>query len=83
MSEHTTVVQSTADLTPNGILGYAKGVASAISAVLIAVVEFLPDGEYKRWTQIAIAVLGAIAVIGVSNSVKPVVVESPPAPPVL
>lgn len=68
------VVTSTAHLTPDGALGYAKGIASTLAAVLIAVVEFLPDGDYKRWVQIAIAVLGAIATIAVPNKVKPVVV---------
>jgi len=85
MGEHSAVVKSTSDLTPDGVLGYAKGIAVSLSAILIAVVEFLPDGDYKRWTQIAIAVLGAIATIATPNAVKPVTVVdgtvAPPAPP--
>lgn len=81
MGEHSAVVKSTSDLTPDGIVGYAKGIAASTSAVLIAVVEFLPEGDYKRWVQIAIAVLGAIATIAVPNAVKPVtVVEPDPLP---
>lgn len=80
MGDHSAVVKSTSDLTPAGLLGYAKGIAASLSAVLIAVVEFLPDGDYKRWTQIAIAVLGAIATIAVPNKVEPVEV-TPVLPP--
>lgn len=80
MGEHSSVIKSTTDLTPDGLLGYAKGMAASIAAILIAVVEFLPEeGGYKRWTQIAIAVLGAITTIAVPNKVKPVVVDPPPA----
>lgn len=81
MAEHSGIVTSTSDLTPAGLLGYAKGIAASLSAILIAVVEFLPDGDYKRWTQIAIAVLGAIATIAVPNKVQPVAVANPPLPP--
>lgn len=82
MAEHELkVLTSTSGLTPDGILGYAKGIATSVSAILIAVVEFLPDGDYKRWTQIAIAVLGAITTIAVPNKVKPEQVVIPPVTP--
>jgi hypothetical protein len=73
----TMVIKSTSDLTPDGILGYAKGVAVSLSAILVAVVEFLPESDYKRWTQIGIAVLGAIITIAAPNAVKPVTVPPP------
>lgn len=93
MSEHSATVKSTSDLTPSGLLGYAKGIAASLAAILVIVVEFLPEGEYRRWTQGAIAVLGAIATIAVPNKVEQVQVVpaavspavqpplSPPPPP--
>ena len=77
----TKVVSSTSQLPPAGILGYAKGIAVSLSAILIVVVDFLPEGQYKSWTQGAIAVLGAIATIALPNKVEPVVVVDPPADP--
>lgn len=73
----TRTVRSTADLTPDGILGYAKFIAAGLAAVLVTVVEFLPDGDYKRWTLIAIAVLGAITTLAAPNYVKPVDTVAP------
>lgn len=88
MNGQPAVIKSTSDLTPQGLLGYAKGIAASVSAILVVVVEFLPEGDYKRWTQLAIAVLGAVTTIVVPNKVQPVATAAgvapppPPAPPV-
>lgn len=76
------VIKSTSDLSPAGILGYAKFLAAALIPILTVIVDYLPDqdnsgNEWKRWTQLAIAVLGAIAVFAVPNAVKPVDVPPP------
>lgn len=68
------LITSTSNLTPAGILGYAKGIAAAITAALVAVIPLLPEGDWQQWAQIVVAVLGAIAVIAVPNQVKPVTV---------
>jgi len=78
----TVVIKSTSDLNPNGILGYAKFIAATLIPILLVVVDYLPEddgtgNEWKRWTQLAIAVLGAIAVLAVPNAVKPVDVPPP------
>ena len=68
----TTPVTSTSDLTPNGILGYAKGIAAFVAGVLVVIVPFLPiDSEWMRYVQAVIAVCGAIAVVVLPNAVKP------------
>jgi hypothetical protein len=78
------VIKSTSDLSPAGILGYAKFIAAALIPILTIIVDYLPDqdnsgNEWKRWTQLAIAILGAIAVFAVPNAVKPVDVPPPAA----
>lgn len=67
-------INSTADLTPYGLLGYAKGLVAVIAAILVAVTPFLPD-SWQRWAQIAIAIAGAIGVIAVPNRVQTVTVN--------
>ena len=65
-------VRSTSDLTPDGILGYAKGIAALAAGVLVVIVPFLPiDSVWARSVQAVIAVCGAIAVVALPNAVKP------------
>lgn len=78
----TVVIKSTSDLTPAGILGYAKFIAAALVPILAVIVQYLPEddgtgNEWKRWTQLAITVLGAVAVLAAPNAVKPVEVPPP------
>lgn len=86
MGEHTAVVKSTADLTPDGIIGYAKGIAVTVGAILVALAQVVgEDWEYNRWLQLAIAICTIIATIAIPNPVKPVTVvdgtvEPPPGP---
>lgn len=57
---------------------YAKAIAAFISAILVVAVPFLPlDGNWERWIQGVIAVLGAVAVYQVRNT--PVQAPQPPA----
>jgi hypothetical protein len=72
------VLTSTKQLIPDGaVAGYAKFWVAALSAVLVAVLPFLPiDSDVFRWVTIAVAVLGAISVLLVPNAIKP----TPPAP---
>lgn len=70
-----TEITSTADLTPDGALGYAKGIAAAITAVLVALLPLLPEGQWQQWVTTALAVFGALAVIVIPNQVRPVVVH--------
>lgn len=73
------VVESTADLTPSGIAGYAKTIAAFLAGLLTVLVPFLPtDSGYDQWIQGAIAVLGFVAVYAIPNKVKPVAVQSSP-----
>lgn len=69
-----TQIVSTKQLTPDGILGYAKGIAAVVAVVLGAAASYLPDA-WDQWVQLTLAVCGAIAVIAVPNAVKP----TPPA----
>jgi hypothetical protein len=72
------VIKSTSDLTPDKILGYAKGIAVTVGAVLTAVAEVIPDSAgYKRYLQAAILVCTVIATVAIPNAVKPVVVPPP------
>jgi hypothetical protein len=74
----TVVIKSTSDLSPAGILGYAKGIAVTLGAVLVAVAEVIPeDWPYKRYVQGAILLLTIIGTIGAPNAVKPVTVPPP------
>lgn len=69
------VITSTKDLSPDKILGYAKGIAFTSGVILAAVAEVIPDTwPYKRYLQGALLVLGAIGGIQIPNAVKPVVV---------
>ena len=75
MGEHT-VITSTSDLTPAGLLGYTKGIAAVISGILVVLVPLFPL-QYAQWIQAAILVCGAISVIVLPNPVKPVVLAAP------
>lgn len=67
------VIRSTADLTPDGILGYAKAIAASIGAALTALAQLIPeDWPYKVWLQGVILICTAIAVYAVPNKVTPV-----------
>lgn len=69
------VIASTKDLTPAGVLGYAKGIAVSLGVILAALAEIIPDSQpYKRYLQGAILICTAIATIKLPNSVQPVVV---------
>lgn len=76
------LVTSTADLTPRGIAGYSKGIASAaalLGAILAAVVPYVdPGSDWARWVGIGIAVCGVIATVVIPNPVEPVQVVTPP-----
>lgn len=84
------IIKSTADLTPDGLLGYAKGIAAfatLLGTALAAIVPYLnPDSHWAQWVGLTIAVCGAVATVAVPNKVKPVVVDPgpiiPPGPPV-
>ncbi len=72
------VIKSTSDLSPDRILGYAKGIAVTIGAGLTAIAELIPeDWPYKRWVQGAILLCTIIATIQIPNAVKPVTVPPP------
>lgn len=75
------IVKSTADLTPRGLAGYSKGIASAaaaLGAILAAVVPYVePGSDWARWVGIGIAVLGVIATVAIPNPVEPVLVVPP------
>lgn len=76
------ILSSTAQLTPAGILGYAKGIAVTVGAILTAVAEIIPeDKEWKRYVQGAILICTVIATIAVPNKVGEVQVVDPPLPP--
>lgn len=89
MGEHSAIVTSTADLTPDGLLGYAKllaGGAQFLGGVLAVVLPLLvPGSTWAIWVGGAIAVLGFIGTYRFPNAVKPVtvvegVVPTPPTP---
>lgn len=70
-----TLVTSTAQLTPKGVLGYAKGIAVVVGVALAALVEVVgADWEYAAWLQLGILVCTAIATIVTPNPVEPVTV---------
>lgn len=75
------VVKSTADLTPAGLLGYAKAWAALATAILVVLVPFFPiDSTVARWIQGTLAVCGVIAVFVIPNPVEPVLVKTEPDP---
>ena len=80
-----TIVRSTADLTPDGIAGYAKAIASfaGFLGTVLAVVQPMvaPDSQWGVWLGVAIAVLGVIATYALPNKVEPVMVGGPSVPP--
>lgn len=71
------IVKSTADLTPRGIAGYAKGVVNfcgLLGAALAVVVPYLdPASVWARWVGGAIAILAFIGGVAIPNAVEPVV----------
>jgi hypothetical protein len=74
------IVASTADLTPSGILGYAKVIAAFVSGLITVLIPFLPiESDVAHWAQVAVAVCGFIAVYAIPNKVVPVPVD-PSAP---
>lgn len=76
------ILNSTAQLTPSGILGYAKGIAVTVGAVLTAVAEVIPEDQtWKRYLQAGILVCTIIATIAIPNGIKEVQVVDPPLPP--
>lgn len=79
------IATSTADFTPAGVLGYAKGlsaVASFIGAVVLAISPYLPDDPtWSRWVGGILAACGAIGVFAFKNNIVPVQVADPPIPP--
>lgn len=81
--KHAMTVTSTADLTPDGILGYAKGIAVFIGGVLTVVNEqVVPDDwPYKGYLTAAIAICTLIAAVTIPNPVKPVDVVPSDLPP--
>jgi hypothetical protein len=75
------VIRSTADLTPAGLLGYAKAYAALATGILVVLVPFFPiDSTVARWIQGALAVCGVIAVFAIPNPVQPVLVKTEPDP---
>jgi hypothetical protein len=78
MAQHALVIKSTADLTPDGFLGYAKGIAVTVGAALTALAELIPEDQpWKRYVQAAILICTIIATIQIPNPVKPVDVAPP------
>jgi hypothetical protein len=69
MTIPTKTVTSTADLTPAGVLGYAKTIAGLVALVLGAIAEFLPE-DWTKPVQAVIAVCGVIAVYALPNQVR-------------
>lgn len=85
MGDHEVkIIRSTADLTPDGILGYAKalsGLVALLGTVLAAVQPSLPqDSQWARWVGLGIAVCGAFGVWALKNDVKPETVVVPSDP---
>ena len=77
MTEPTRVISSTAHLTPDGILGYAKGAVALVALILQSVVIFLPE-DWRPYVWAVVALLGTLWVAAVPNKVKPVAVVAPP-----
>ena len=75
----TVVIKSTADLTPDGILGYAKGIVVAVGGILTIINEqVVPDDwAYKGYLTAAIAICTLLGAVLVPNPVKPVEVPPP------
>lgn len=77
------LLTSTSQLTPDKILGYAKGLAVVVGGTLTVLNEqVVPDDwPYKHYLTTAILICTAIATIAVPNAVKPVQLVDPPLPP--
>jgi hypothetical protein len=77
----TVVIKSTSDLTPNGILGYAKalsGLAGLLGGALAVILPLIdPNTTWARYVGGAIAVLGFLGTYQFPNAVKPVEVPPP------
>lgn len=74
------IVTSTAQLAPDRILGYAKGIAFAAGGIIAGVLQAFPiDEPLLGYLQGASVLCGLIAGIAVPNAVKPVAVINPPA----
>lgn len=79
----TKVVTSTADLSPDGALGYTKAIIAAVIAGLGTLGTALADGEITsvEWVGIVAAVvIAGGGVFGFANKVKPVEIVDPLAP---
>lgn len=74
------IVTSTAQLAPDKIMGYAKGIAFATGGILAGVLQAFPiDQPLLGYLQGASVLCGLIAGVAVPNAVKPVAVINPPA----
>lgn len=75
------VITSTKDLTPDGILGYAKGLsgfATFLGGALAVILPLInPNSKWAIYVGGAIALLGFIGTYKFPNAVKPVVVAPP------
>lgn len=60
-------ISSTSDLTPAGVLGYAKGIVVALALTLESIAGLLPE-QWQAYGRVAIAVLGLIAVVLTPNT---------------
>ena len=76
----TKTVTSTADLTPAGILGYAKSIAVFVGGLLGILAQFITDDPVRTYVSIGIAVCTFVGAYGFKNQVVPVEVVAPPAP---
>jgi hypothetical protein len=77
------ILSSTSQLTPAGILGYAKGIVVAIGGILAIVNEqIVPDDwPYKSYLTAAISVCTLIGAVAIPNAVKEQQMVDPPLPP--
>lgn len=73
-------ISSTSDLTPDGILGYAKGIAAAATLAVEALAEVLPE-QWRGWARVAIALLGLVGVVLTPNRFGRLHVVAAPPPP--
>lgn len=79
----TKTVTTTADLTPAGVLGYAKSIAVFVGGLLATIAQFITDDPLRTYVTIGIAVCTFVGAFQVKNHVEPVRVVSAakPTPP--